>query len=226
VAFHFDFRATNLQVTRPAADNLVPSGGSILFTSGPTRETIGDAENRVTFTVTGTAPNGDFSGTLLMIRTRHRFHITPTEAGRLTASAFFTPAFLFTLACAGEGPIWEFFDKAGPASVALFTRMDVRVTALNGTIVLNDIGAFHNRFSDSLSGLSVPNSSTGGFAPELMEIVETRSFATDVNLTDTVRIDARYVFQAFANDLSTFVVNADGDGLGLNVPFAFMRTDP
>lgn len=224
MAYHFNFRATNLLVRRPAADNLVPTGGSILFTSGPTRQPISDAENRVTFVVTGTAPQGDFNTTLLTISTRHRFHITPTEEGRLTASAYFTPAFLFSLACAGEGSIFEFFDKAGPASIALFTRMDVRVTALNGTTVLNSIGGFHNQFSDSIPGLSVPNSTTGGFSPELMEIVETRSFATEVNLSDTVRIDARYILQALANDLSTFVV--DAGAVGLNVPFVFMRTDP
>jgi hypothetical protein len=58
-----------------------------------------------------------------------------------------------------------------------------------------------------------------------MDIIETRSFATEVRPSDQVRVDARYVVQALAIDTSTFTIDADG-GLGLNVPMAVIRVDP
>jgi hypothetical protein len=226
MAIQFNFRASSVTASLPAADNVILcQGGTTIFVSGPAADPISDAENRVRFVVTGSAPNGDFCGTLLTIRTRHRFLFRPTENGRLTASTFFTPSLLFALTCAGEGGLFELFDKAGPASLNVFTRMSVTVTAQNLTTVFNSPGANHNRFHRSLEGISAPNSATGGFAPELMDVIETRSFPTIVETTDQIIVDARYVVQAFANDVSTFLVNA-GDGLGLNVPMAVIRTDP
>src|SRR5688572_30880318 len=111
----------------------------------------------------------------MTLRTRHRFQFRPTEQGRLTASTFFTPSFVFSLACAGEAGIFNFFDKAGPITINVFVRMSVRVTGQNGAVVLNSNGANRNIFSRFLTGLSFPVSQSGGFAPELMDIIETRS---------------------------------------------------
>lgn len=229
MAIQFKFRADGLTRSRPAGDNIILCpGGTTIFTTNPVADPISDASNNVRFVVTGSAPNGDFCGTLMTIRTVARFDFTPTEAGRLTASTFFTPAFLFSLTCAGEGGLFELFDRAGPVSVSLFVRMSVNVTAQNGTTVLNSPGEGRRIFFSELTGLRAPRSRTSAFSPELMEIVETRSFPTIVLTTDRVRVRARYVFQAFANDLSTFMVNAGSSagGLGLNVPFAVIRTDP
>jgi len=230
VAIQFNFRASNVTSSLPAADNIVlctneltNAVGSTTFASGPSEQPISDAENRVTFSVTGVAtPTCDV---LMTLRTRHRFQFRPTENGRLTASTFFTPSFVFSLACAGEAGIFNFFDKAGPITINVFVRMSVRVTAQNGAIVLNSNGANRNIFSRLLTGQSFPVSQSGGFAPELMDVIETRSFATEVRPSDQVRLDARYVVQALAIDTSTFTIDADG-GLGLNVPMAVIRVDP
>jgi len=226
MAIQFSFRANALTFSLPAADNLILCpGGTTIFTTNPVADPVSDAVNNVRFVVTGSAPNGDFCGTLMTILTVARFDFRPTQTGRLTASTFFTPGFLFSLTCAGEGGLFEFFDRAGPVSVSLFVRMSVLVRAQNNQIVLNSPGVGRRIFFNELTGIATPRSRTGGFAPELMEILETRSFPTIVLPTDTVIVRARYAFQAFANDLSTFTVNASG-GLGFNVPMAVIRTDP
>lgn len=234
MAIQFKFRADQVTFSLPPQHNVILcSGGTTIFTTNPVVDPISDAVNNVRFVVTGSAPNGDFCGTLMTLRTVARFDFTPTERGRLTATTFFTPAFLFNLTCAGEGGLFELFDKAGPVSVALYVRMSVRVRARNGTLTLNDRGRERRILFRELRGGVGPRPLTGGFAPELMEVKRTRSYVDNVNLTDTVRLRARYTFQAFANDLSTFMVDAGsspgsfpGLGLGLNVPIAVIRTDP
>ena len=231
MAIQFNLRASSIVASLPADDNFILCStltnvlGATVFDSGPTEVPVSDANNQVRFVVRGRVPNGDFCVNLMTIRTRHRFQFQPTENGRLTASAFFTPALFFTLTCAGDGGLFQFFDRAGPVSLNVFTRMSVRVTAQNGATVLNSGGANHNILSRTVQGLAGPNSAAGGFAPELMEVIETRSFDTLVTTSDRVRVDARYVVQAIANDNSTFSVNAGGN-LGLNVPMAVIRTDP
>jgi len=161
----------------------------------------------------------------MTLRTRHRFQFRPTVRGQLTASAFFKPAFFFSLACAGEASIFQFFDKAGPVTINVFTGMSVKVIAQNGATALDSPGQNHNVFSRLLTGQSFSVSQAGGFAPELMDIVETRPFVTEVRTTDQVRVDAHYVVQAIAFDTSRFSIDASGH-LGLNVPMAVIRVDP
>src|SRR6266498_878812 len=105
MAIQFGFQANcGLISSLPAADNVILcSGGTTIFTVGPSADPISDAVNNIRFTVTGSAPDGDFCGTLMTLRTTHCFQFEPFEEGRLTASAFFTPAFSFFLSCAGEG---------------------------------------------------------------------------------------------------------------------------
>jgi len=102
----------------------------------------------------------------------------------------------------------------------------VRVFASNGANVMSSLGQWRNVFSTSLTGRSFPVSRTESFAPEIMGIVESRSFGTLVLPSDTVRVDARYLVQGLAIDDCGFVADAATGGLGLNVPMAVIRVDP
>src|SRR5437879_4290177 len=121
MAIQFNFRASNVAVSLPPNENAAFCGAGPLFTTGPLADPVSDAINQVRFTVTGAAPPGDLCGMFLTIRTSHRFDFQPTEAGRLTASTFYTPVLTFALACAGEGGLFEGFDKAGPVLFSIFT---------------------------------------------------------------------------------------------------------
>jgi hypothetical protein len=224
VAIQFAFQANcGVSSSLPNGDNVILcNGGTTIFTIGPSADPVADAVNNVRFTVTGSAPDGDFCGTLMTLRTTQCFQFHPKEQGRLTASTFFTPVLQYALTCAGEGFLW---DKAGPVSINVFTLMSVQVRAQSGVLVLNSPGGTHNVFHDSLSGGVSARSRTGFFAPELMDLIETRSFQTIVEPSDTVVVRAKYVVQAFANDLATFLVDASSGGGGLNVPMAVIRTD-
>ena len=106
------------------------------------------------------------------------------------------------------------------------SRMDVRVTDAGGVVRLNSGGDWRNEFFSELDGGSAPRSRTGSFAPELMDIVQKRSFPFRVLPSDTVAVTARYEVGIFATDTSTFLIDAGSDPvLGLNVPMAVLRTD-
>jgi hypothetical protein len=228
MAIQFNFRAASITASTPNNLNFVTCNGNpTVFTLGPGAGNISDAENQARFVVSGAAVNGDTCVSFMTVRTRHNFDFTPREAGELTASTFFTPALTFVLTCAGEEGLFSLFDKAGPARLVLNTRMTVRVTNSAGAVRLLRSTGWRNELFERLDGGVTARSRTGSFAPELMEIVRTRSFNTRVLPTDTVRVTARYEVGIIAWDSSTFLIDAGSNpALGLNVPMAVIRTDP
>ncbi|MBM3787849.1 MAG: hypothetical protein FJW30_26150 [Acidobacteria bacterium] len=127
MAIQFGFRADEVTASTPAADNIIICDGSLTndignlsYDSGPTILPTSDADNRVQFSMTGRASNS--CDVLMTLRTRHRFRFQPTESGRLTASAFYTPGLLVSIACDGEQGLFNLFDKAGPVH---FTHISV-----------------------------------------------------------------------------------------------------
>jgi hypothetical protein len=228
MAIQFKFRADSITASTPNNLNFVTCNGNpTVFTVGPGAGNISDAENQVRFVVSGAATNGDNCTSFMTVRTRHNFDFTPREAGDLTASTFFTPVFTYVLTCAGEEGLFSLFDKAGPVRLVLNTRMIVRVTDSSGVVRLLRFTNWRNELFDRLDGGVAPRSRTRSFAPELMEIIQTRSFDFRALPSDTVRVTARYEVGIFATDSSTFVIDAGSNpALGLNVPMAVIRTDP
>ncbi len=223
----FKFQADSITFSTPPSLNFVTCNGNpTVFSQGPSVGAISDAVNTVRFVVSGAASNGDDCTSFMTVRTAHRFDFNPKAAGNLTASTFFTPVLTFVLTCAGEEGLFSLFDKAGPVRLTINSRMDVRVTDAAGVLQLNSVGNWRNEFFLRLDGGVAPNSRTGSFAPELMQIVRTRSFPFRVLPSDTVRVTARYEVGIFALDTSTFLIDAGSDPvLGLNVPMAVIRTD-
>jgi hypothetical protein len=227
MALHFLFRANAITFSLPPNDNFVGNASTLQIISGPVADAVSDARNNVRFLVAASAGQGDFESVLFTLQTVHTFRFQPREQGRLTTSTFFQPSGSFSMA-AREKEWWDAIDPTGgQAVVGVSARMDTRVVAQNGAVVLPRTSSETiSILGESIQAVSTPVADEGVLATQLMDFVRTQSFALLVTPTDRVRVRAIYTVQAIVTDRATFALDFSVAGSdGLNVPMAVMRTD-